>query len=235
MKNRAQKQLDYENKFGMIPVDFESRLGYMYDLFNVSDSMAAEIINLRNDMISSLYYNDLDIILYQVPEGTPRPRFRIVNKANYANCAATSPFVHVYNLHAKEDSVYMHRIVGQELSHLPQLICTPVISTFNCFLETPKSLPVKMKFMCELGIKRPITKPDYDNLAKKYSDMSNHNIWLDDAFTISGTVNMFYSILPRIEINIKFLNMLYSASDYRAVSNRKDFIEYGCSTTYFGG
>ena len=86
--------------------------------------MAAEIINLRNDMISSLYYNDLDIILYQVPEGTPRPRFRIVNKANYANCAATSPFVHVYNLHAKEDSVYFleNEIEKEENKNILEII-----------------------------------------------------------------------------------------------------------------
>ena len=80
---------------------------------------------------------------------------------------------------------------------------------------------------------RPKKKPDWDNIAKKYSDMTNHNIWLDDSFVIEGTVKRFYSVLPRIEIHIRYLNMLYNKKQYDYISNRKDFIEFNLETNYF--
>ena len=44
-----------------------------------------------------------------------------------------------------------------------------------------------------------------DNIGKKYSDMFNSNIWLDDKLVISGTVNKFLSELPRVEIYVRYL------------------------------
>ena len=37
--------------------------------------------------MDSLYYNDLFITLYEEPEGTPRPRARLVNRYNMSNMA----------------------------------------------------------------------------------------------------------------------------------------------------
>ena len=53
--------------------------------------------------------------------------------------------------------------------------------------------------------------------------MYNHNVWLYDSMVIDGRVQKFYSILPRIEIKLKFLNTLYTKKQYESVINRKDY------------
>lgn len=233
-KTRKQKQIEYEEKFGHIPVNFEDRISWMYDQYKITQSKADRIIDKRNTMINSLFYHDIDLILYQLPEGTPRPRFRLVNRSNFVDCALSNgQFVHVYNLYAKDDNMYMNRMVDTEIKNLEQLICTPINVVFNVFLKTPSAFNIDDVFLSEMGLIRPIVKPDYDNLAKKYSDMSNHNIWLDDQMVMSGTVNRYYSILPRIEINIRYLNMLYNKYQYNAVTGRKDYLEYNCNVDYF--
>ena len=53
--------------------------------------------------------------------------------------------------------------------------------------------------------------------------MFNANVWLDDTLVIDGSVHRFYSILPRVEIQIKYLNMVYNKFQYNSIVNRKDY------------
>ena len=50
--------------------------------------------------------------------------------------------------------------------------------------------------------------------------MYNGNVWVDDSCVVSGTVNKFYSILPRIEINLNFLNCLYNKHQAKSMQKR---------------
>ena len=50
--------------------------------------------------------------------------------------------------------------------------------------------------------------------------MFNSNIWLDDTLVISGTVNRYYSILPRVEIKLRYLNMLQNKYQYNSINKR---------------
>ena len=40
--------MDYELKFGHIPVNFQDRLSWMYDQYNITEAKADKIINKRN-------------------------------------------------------------------------------------------------------------------------------------------------------------------------------------------
>jgi len=228
LKSRKQKQLEYEEKFSDIPKDYTERLLWMYDKYNINDKKAENIIAKRNAMIQSLEYGDLFIILYENPEGSPRPRFRLVNRKNFINEAMTNgQFVHVYSITGKEDNMFMKRLIDNDLIAISNMIFTPCIVEYNAYLKTPSVFNAEDKFLAEIGLIRPITKPDWDNIGKKYSDMSNHNLWLDDNLVISGTVNKFYSILPRVEIKLRFLNMLYNKYQYRSISNKvEDEVKY---------
>jgi len=228
LKSRKQKQLEYEEKFSDIPKDYTERLLWMYDKYNINDKKAENIIAKRNAMVQSLEYGDLFIILYENPEGAPRPRFRLVNRKNFINEAMTNgQFVHVYSITGKEDNMFMKRLIDNDLIAISNMIFTPCIVEYNAYLKTPSTFNAEDKFLAEIGLIRPITKPDWDNLGKKYSDMSNHNLWLDDTLVISGTVNKFYSILPRIEIKLRFLNMLYNKYQYKSISNKvEDEVKY---------
>lgn len=222
-KNRKQKEEEYRQKYSHIPIDYNERLEWMYDNLKINDKKAREILNKRSSMMSSLYYKDITIVLFEEPEGTPRPRFRLINRQNFVNEAINNgQFVHVYSLNAKEDSLYMQRLLDQDLVQVQELIWTPCIVEYNIYQKTPTVFNTVDTFLAEIGLIRPITKPDWDNIGKKYSDMFNHNVWLDDTLVISGTLNKYYSILPRVEIKLRYLNTLYNKYQFNTISKRTE-------------
>ena len=222
MKKRKQKAEEYENKYSHIPRDYYQRLQWMYDNMKLSDKTVREIFSKRDAMLASLYYNEFFIVLYEEPEGTPRPRFRLINRRNISNAAMSNgSFVQVYSITGADDQKFMKRLINKnDFMQFNQQLCTPLEITYDAFFKTPSGFNKVDTVLAEVGLIRPLTKPDWDNIGKKYSDMYNSNIWLDDSFVISGTVNKYYSILPRVEIRLKYLNMVYNRYQYNAIRNR---------------
>ena len=220
-KTRKQKEAKYKEKYQDIPIDYRERIAWMYDKFHITDNKAQQIMNARNDLFYFMYYRLFKIILFEEPEGTPRPRFRLINRQNFANQAISNgAFVHVYSINAHEDNTFMKRMMDQEIYELQDLIYQPCDVEYNVFFKTPSYYNVEQKILAEIGLDRPINKPDWDNIGKKYSDMYNGNVWVDDSCVVSGTVNKFYSILPRVEINLNFLNCLYNKHQAKAMEKR---------------
>lgn len=220
-KTRKQKEEIYREKYGDIPIDYEERLAWMYDAFHITENKANQILDARNQMFYFMYYKLFRIILFEEPEGTPRPRFRLINRQNFANTAINNgSFVHVYSINAHEDNVFMKRLMNEEIYELQDLIYQPCDVQYNVFFKTPSYYNTEQKILAEIGLDRPINKPDWDNIGKKYSDMYNGNVWVDDSCVVSGTVNKFYSILPRIEINLNFLNCLYNKHQAKSMQKR---------------
>ena len=226
-KTRKQKHDEYTAKFGHIPIDYRERLDWLYTTLNISDKQAYDILIKRANMMDSLEYYDTQIILFEIPEWSPWPRFRIVNRSNLSNMALANPeFIHVYSLTGKEDNTFMKRLMSQEdFTALDSMICTPCMVDINAFFKTPSSYNKEDTILAEIGLYRPITKPDFDNIAKKYSDMFNTNVWLDDVLVVDGSVHRYYSVLPRVEIKLRYLNMVYNKYQYNSISNRVDYKE----------
>ena len=222
MKKRKQKAEEYENKYSHIPKDYYQRLQWMYDNMKLSDRTVREIFSKRDAMLASLYYNEFFIVLYEEPEGTPRPRFRLINRRNIGNAAMSNgSFVQVYSITGADDQKFMKRLINNnDFMQFNQQLCTPLEIAYDAFFKTPSGFNKVDTVLAEVGLIRPLTKPDWDNIGKKYSDMYNSNIWLDDSFVVSGTVNKYYSILPRVEIRLKYLNMVYNRYQYNAIRNR---------------
>lgn len=225
MKNRRERLNEYDMKYAHIPRDLEERLGWMYDTYHITPQKAEEILYRREDMVKSLYYKTFTVVLYEEPIGSARPRTRLINKKNLVNVAKIdSSFIHIYSPHAKENHTYMRRIIDDmELEELQQLICTPCDVVYRTFDPTPAAFPITDKFMCEIGLIRPLKKPDWDNIGKCYSDMYNENVWLDDVLTVDGRVSKYWSVLPRVEIQLSFLNMVYNKYQYNSITHRRDF------------
>ena len=235
-KTRKVKEEEYEKKYSHIPIDYKERLSWLYDTLKITDQQAYEIMNQMDLMIAKLQYIDTMIILFEVPEGSPRPRFRIVNRKNLANMAmANSEFIHVYSLTGREDNLFMKRLMEkEEFDALDSMICTPCTIDICTYHRTPSYFNKTQTILAEIGLERPIYKPDWDNICKKYSDMFNENVWLDDTLVIDGSIHRYYSILPRVEIRIRYLNMLYNNHQYKSITNRTDYNdEY--DVKYFGG
>ena len=224
MKNRKKKAEEYEVRYLEIPKDFYERLNWMCDRYNIKESKYADILNKKDNMLSNMYYSVYKIILYEEPEGSPRPRFRLVNRHSLLQEAVSNSFfVHVYSITGAQDRNYMKRLVStDELYQLDSIIYTACDVDYYAFLRTPSYFNTTDKFLAEIGLIRPIAKPDWDNIGKKYSDMYNGNVWIDDECVIEGRVGKYYSILPRVEITLKFLNALYHKNQYMRMSKRLD-------------
>ena len=227
-KSLKQKQKEHNEKYGHIPLNFNERLSYLYDIFNLDKKpdTIQNIINTRHNMIMSMQYIDLEVVqLLQLPEGAARPRHTILGRKNFHMMAINDPInIHVYSPGAKEGNDYIkHRLSEGELYQLDGLIYTPVIAQYDAYLPTPSDCNVEETILAEIGLIRPeMKKPDNDNISKKYMDMYNANVWLDDATVNSLIVNKYYSVLPRVEIKLKYLNCLYRKNHAKKISNRKD-------------
>src|SRR5574344_262386 len=137
MKSRHQKEIEYKEKYDDIPKDYKERLSYMKDLYHLSDKAMDDIIQRRNNIIDNIWFQDVFIILYMEPEGTPRHRYRLITPKNYMSVAGQSPYVHVYQPKAHEDHIFMKRLVDNELVELNQFIQTPFACNINAFFKTP--------------------------------------------------------------------------------------------------
>ena len=223
-KTRKQKSEEYDEKYSSIPKDYNERLSWMINNYNLSPSKMDSIIDRKRNMENSLSYYNFKIILYEDPEGAKRPRFRLVNRKNYMNAAMSSgQFVHVYSPNAAEDHMFMHRMLGSELLSLQGFIQTPCQVCLNVYFKTPSYFNNSDTILAEIGLHRHIQKPDWDNIGKKYTDMFNANLWLDDNLVIDGEVHKYYSILPRVEIYIRYLNYITNIHQYNQIINRKDY------------
>ena len=224
-KSMKTKQDEYSKKYINIPTDFKERLEWMCDRYNISNQDVNAILSERERRMNSLYYTMIRIVLYQEPQGAKRPRYRFINRSNIISEAKANPnYIHVYSPDASYNHDYMKRIVSnEELDNLKQLICTPCDVEYRAYFPTPKSYNRIETFIAEIGLDRPIHKPDFDNIEKVYADMYNGNVWLDDCLTIRGVIDKFYSILPRVEIDLNYLNAVYNKKQYNSIINRKDF------------
>lgn len=227
MATVKQRQKEYEAKYSDIPLNYNDRIAYIIDKFNLSYNEMIDILKERDRRKNNLYYTTISVVLYQIPQGAKRPRYRFVNRSNLVNAAISNPgYVHVYSPDAADNSNYMKRLVtNNEILGINNLICTPCDVHYRAFFPTPKSYNKQETLLAELGLNRPLVKPDFDNIEKLYADMYNGNVWIDDALTIDATIGKYYSILPRVEIDLSYLNAVYCKQQYENIINRKDYEE----------
>lgn len=229
MKKRKDKQKIYNSLFCNVPKDYNERLEWLADKLNLNSVKRDTIIGKYNTMKERLYYKRFFIVLYEIPEGSPRPRFRLVNRRNIGNFALRNQnFVHVYSPTGAEDNKFMKRLLSKkEINEYNKLIYTPCIVNYKAYFKTPASFNAVETYLAELGVYTPISKPDWDNIGKKYCDMTNENLWVDDRLVIEGTVEKLYSVLPRVEITIDYLNMMQNRHQAESLHKvYKDDIRY---------
>lgn len=229
MQTRAQKHKIYQNKYGAIPIDYRERLEWMVDKYHLSPSKMDEILHKRQQVLSNIFYYDYNIIeLLEEPEGASRPRVRVL-RTNFNKLAMSDPMmVHIYVPGASEDRTYMKKLINTtDICSIDNLITTPCDIEYNAYFKTPSTMNIVDTFLCEIGLFRPpFCKPDWDNIGKKYCDMFNSNIWMDDTLVIDGSVHKYYSVLPRVEIKLRYLNCVYTKSMYSSIKSRNGYSDY---------
>ncbi len=222
IKSRKQKAKLYESKYSEIPRDYIERLSWMYDKYHITKAKAEEILRAKYTILSSLYYSDdILVVLYEEPEGSPRPRARYVNKSNLTSYAKSDPgYIQVYSLTGASDRKFMKRLIDDnDLMKLDHLICTPCDVEYNTFSKTPSSYNTINTFLSEVGIIRPISKPDFDNVAKTFTDPLEGTMLLNDNLINPGRVEKYYSLKPRVNITIRWQDDFDSKYNRRKIEN----------------
>lgn len=218
MKTRLQKSKLYNDKYANIPKEYNQRLAWLTDELKLDSSNMEEIIATANSMKDDLYFTRFFIVLYEIPEGAPRPRFRVL-RHNVSRAALLSPKnIMVYSPTGKSDNTYFKKLMtNEDFKYFDSFIYTPCIVTYKAYLPTPTKFNKVQKFLAEMGCIVPTSKPDWDNIGKKYCDMTNSNLWVDDRLVIKGTVEKYYSVLPRVEITIDYLNQCLTKYDAESI------------------
>jgi uncharacterized protein yqaN len=163
----------------------------------------------RIEEISRIDTQTLKIIFYIIPESTPRPRLSLRGGHFYVkNAGANNTFV---------------KYVVKEEKELLHLITKPCTFDVVTYMPIPKSMNIMDTVLAELGMIKPITTPDWDNLGKTYSDMVQKWLLLNDSLITDGSVKKRYSLKPRVEITITYALNYDSIYNKKVIENSKSY------------
>lgn len=201
---------EYQEKFSSIPKDYLERLAYLYRVYPFKRSDLEQLIK-KIDALSQVYWDSITYIFYMNPKSSPRPKLNTKTFTFYVKDAKN--FKQVF-----DDFKDQH-------SDMDCVISTPCTIETKSYIETPKGMSLQEMMAAELELIHHVNAPDYDNLAKTYTDMVQHTLISNDSIIFRGTSEKFYSILPRIEVTIHFMTAYDCKYNKRSVEKRKSFKE----------
>lgn len=199
---------EYEEKYGDIPLNEEERLQILINRLNKTKRKKKKNIFDEIKRIESITWSTYSFTMYLVPKATPRPRANTLTGIFYVVGASNNK--KMFQKYFKE--------------HPHEMIHTPMYFNVDVYFPTPSSMNLEEKILAEKRLIRPISKPDFDNVAKTYADMLTGSLIYDDALIIDGRCNKFYSIKPRIEITITYMDefdSLFNRKKIESQLNRK--------------
>lgn len=180
--NKLEKE--YSKLYGDVSYDYMERIDSIIPHITKRNKLKVfdEIKRILN-----IKWKKLDFTIFILPKGTPRPR---------------SGKFGFYVKGASDHKKFFREFTKNK--ELP-IITTPTRFYATVYLPIPNSMNPVEKILCEMGFGSPITKPDWDNLAKTYCDMIQDIILYDDSLIIKGVLEKRYSLKPRIEIHIEYM------------------------------
>ena len=194
---------EYLELYGDIPKNREKRLDYLLSSIKSRSVKGKLISNMLR--IMNIKWKEISYTIWLVPKATPRPRTSFRN--------------HFYVSGASDNRKLFNEFKKQN-PDLPYII-TPCEFYCTSYLPIPRSMPMAEQILAELEFIRPISKPDFDNLAKTYSDMTQGLLLYDDALIMKGVSEKFYSIKPRIEIRFRYMAEMDSKYNTQKINKSK--------------
>ena len=207
MPNKKELQ-KYKDDYGEISNDVMERIYNFLD--GISDKQLEGVRNDIKNNLDTVWYT-ISFIFYFIPKATPRARLAGFGK-------------HFYVSDAMNNRKLMEKFVKKELEDF-DLITTACKFHCDCYFPTPKSMNKSEKLRAEMGLVNNLTKPDWDNLGKTYSDMIQNTIIMDDSLIIEGCVRKFYSSKPRIELTIEYADRYDSNYNMKSITRRKQYLD----------
>ena len=205
----SKKELkQYEEKYGEVTNDCLERIYNFIDGIN-----DRQLENVRKDIENNLNtkWKSISFIFYFIPKATPRARYTGFGK-------------HFYVSDAMNNRKLMEDFVKNELSDF-NLITTACKFYCDCYFPTPKTMTKSEQLRAEMKLINNLSKPDWDNLGKTYSDMIQNTIIMDDSLIIDGRVRKYYSSKPRIELTIEYADRYDSNYNMKNITRRKQYLD----------
>ena len=181
MKQIHPNQEDYELIYGLIPNNEKDICKYILNNYDIDKKK----VDKMKSNINNINYKEKEFTIFLIPKGTPRPR----SSNNHFYVSGAKKLKKVFSKYLQEEN----------------LICTGVILDLEIYLPTPiNSMSNEEIYLCEKKLIRPLIMPDFDNLAKTYTDALQSVLILNDNIIYSANIEKYYSIKPRIKIKIQY-------------------------------
>lgn len=155
-------------------------------------------------------YESIEIILYENPMKTDRPRTTLRGR--------------MYSPNAAENKKYFEKAIKKVIDTI-RLINTPAEIEIEAYLEMPAQVKPDEVILFEAKVLDIVDKPDYDNIEKCYTDMLTDVLTADDDIFHCGTIHKYYSVLPRVVVRISYLKCHESDYIYKKLKSRKSIKE----------
>lgn len=178
----------YDEKYGNVSNDKDERYLSIINSSKTPDKLIKEVDN-QIKIINNIEWGEYNYTIYLLPKATPRPR--TTSKGNFFYVKGASD----------NKKYFLNKIMKSDW----EIICTPTIFDCKCYFPIPNNFSKLDTALSELGYINYISMPDFDNLAKTYTDMIKDILLYDDRLIIKGTTEKSYSLKPRIEVNIKYM------------------------------
>lgn len=182
----------YKQKYGKIPDDKMERIAYILGNKAKNEKYNLEIQKVAKQ-IKRIKRHRVEFTFWKVVKPSARPRATM--RAGY---------VQMYVPNAAAAGKWFEEYFKQ--SDLPR-IDTPCTLEITVYEQTPSAFNKKQTVLAELGILRPWKRTgDFDNYAKTIADMLQHGMLADDCLIVSSRVELMYSIKPRCEIVMEYMD-----------------------------
>lgn len=188
-----QKQKFYDLLYGEISTDKEERIKYILDCKN-SKKILDEFDNVYKSY-KKIKYKTLSFTWYTVPHPSARPRstFR-------------SGFLQTYVPNAAETKKNFQAFFNESFPNF-KIIDTPMEFLIKSYAPTPDNFSRLKKLLAEYEIIRPWGRTfDVDNVFKALTDCTIATLIADDSLIYNGRTEKYYSIKPRVEYEIKYMD-----------------------------
>ena len=200
----------YQDLYGQIPKDFEERLKWLFQEVNFTEKDLEKLFFKIED-ITNVEWKERTYIFYMEPSYSARPRQNRNTFTFYVpeSCDAQRMFSEFMELH----------------SSLEEVISTPTILETKAYAKTPAGMSKEEHIAAELELLRNLNSPDWDNIGKLYCDMVQSALISNDSIVFRGQVEKFYSVLPRVEVRVRYMQKYDCRYNKRSIEKRKSFRE----------
>jgi Holliday junction resolvase RusA-like endonuclease len=177
------QEIEYLELYGDLPDTKDELIKYIEDNYKLDYNK----IKTEEERINSIEWHTKTYTIFLLPKGTPRPR---ENKKQGI----------FYVKNANKTKQIIKKIIKSD-----GIICTRCNYYLEVYQPTPKSSMNNTEiYLAEKGLIRPISKPDFDNVAKTFTDPLEGLLLLNDNLINPGYVEKYYSLKPRVVITLSW-------------------------------